>query len=186
MFLVMSNIHHQTTMRLSAILSNVGFGFYALALGSFIVLKYGSHLSPCGLRNDDVFGGRISYEDCVKWLSAPAGAGKDGANLVAWATTSNRIEGNTLLATAIGAAYMLTQPVESRRSTALVYGLVSVFALAVDANHAGFIPYGHNPFMTEDIAAMSAGIPCILWSILSVCFWGSFFLTPSSGKSKSS
>ena len=56
-------IHHQTTMRVSAILSNVGFGFYALALGSFIVLKYGSHLSPCGLRNDDVFGGRISYEE---------------------------------------------------------------------------------------------------------------------------
>ena len=67
-------IHHQTTMRVSAILSNVGFGFYALALGSFIVLKYGSHLSPCGLRNDDVFGGRISYEDCVKWLSAPYGS----------------------------------------------------------------------------------------------------------------
>ena len=87
-------------MQLYAILSNVGFGFYALPLGSFIGLVYGSHLNPCGLRNDDVFGGRISYEDCVKWLSAPAGAGKDGANLVAWATTSNRIEGNTLLATA--------------------------------------------------------------------------------------
>ena len=88
-----------------------------------------------------------------------------------------RIEASVIMGLAIGAAYQLTQPVESRKGATFTYGVICMLAAIADMSHAGWIPYGSNPlnrYMSEKIAAET--VPFIaLWGVLGCLFWGAFF-----------
>ena len=166
-------------MQLHVLLSNTGFGLFALIFTAAAGIIVGHPFNPCNVRFLPDFGGNISEEECISWLSAPESGDKQrlAKNFIAWMTAAVRIEGSLFLSLAIGAAYQLTQPVSSRRGVAFVYGVMAIVLGLVDSHEAGFIPYGNNPFMTEDVAAKQ--IPVIgLHFLFASLFWGSFLLTP--------
>ena len=170
-------------MSLGSTLSAAGFGLFALVFGALsFLLKH--FLDPCNIRNLPDFGGKVSAEDCASYLAAPSGSGELAGEFVAFVSVALRIEGSLLLALAIGAAYLfLAHTYEARKGAAFVYGTVSCLCLAVDAGHAGFIPYGSNALMTPGIQKASVPLIC-LWAVLGSCFWASWFLTPTTGGGK--
>ena len=164
---------------LSSTLSNAGFGLFAAVFSVLAGIIVCHPLNPCNVRFLPDFKGDISEEECVSWLSAPESGDKQrlANNFIAYIAAAVRIEGSLLFALAIGAAYQLTQPVSSRRGVAFVYGVTCIALCLVNMNQAGLIPYGNNPFMTEDVAAEQLPVVGIT-SLFALLFWGSFFLTP--------
>jgi len=98
------------------------------------------------------------------------GGASEFAFLLSLAT---RGEGSLFVALGAAALYSLSIPFECRAPLHLFGALYGTLAFFVNLNHAGFIAFGSNPFVTAGAAQVASGLVGF-WVFVTPCLWGAF------------
>ena len=83
-----------------------------------------------------------------------------------------RLEGAASIALGASALYALSLPFDKRASTHLFGAIFGTLVLLMYCDHAGYVDYGKNSFITEDAKGVAPGL-ALFWAIVTTCFWGS-------------